>query len=477
MAENRAKSGRTRFIKMLAASIVVHAFFTPFPAFFGLISMLPALQVSDQSENIEIELTTLPIAQQASNPQRPSEVKDAPPTDEDVSPEASTPLEKAPEDPESFTEKEPETPTTKVEPVKTSDKLAPNELYSDPIALAGNAADIADSDANVRLFIFADVIRDQPLGPRVGALLKRTPQWRDFFGPSDIDPIRDVDRVLIAGPQLRNSSQVVAVVQHHLEREKIDAALELLVQRKGEWIDKETRLIRAEADRASRLFSAPNDEIVVVAPPQMADQLKKLGEQSKFARADGDIALSAYIVTPYRVAMGTGLAFPKTIKWVRLDLRPTADGGGVLKILAQDQDAESAGENARLFQDLIDQVATVDLNRRGGLGALASMLLGSAKVRMLKEAHFSAKKDKVEGTIVATRDQLMNLADLLDAFLPAPSTKDGPRGDDSHVIKTIDPVPSPSTGAQDVPEQESAATSGPAEEDAPVRPDGSTSEN
>src|SRR5690606_36627536 len=211
----------------------------------------------------------------------------------------------------SFTKNEPEQPAPKVELPKPNEKLAPNELYSDPIALAGKAADLADSNANVRLFIFADVIRDQPLGPRVGALLKRTPQWREFFGPSDIDPIRDVDRVLIAGPQLRNLSQVVAVVQHHLKREKIDAALDLLVQNSGEWIDREARLVRADADRASRLFSAPNETVVVVAPPKMEEQLKKLGEQSTFARADGNIALSAYVVTPHRVAKGTGLALPE----------------------------------------------------------------------------------------------------------------------------------------------------------------------
>lgn len=418
MAKNGAKSSRSRFIKMLAASAVVHVFLTPFPALLGLIAMLPALQVSDEGETIEIELTSLPIAQQTANPQRPSEPQDEPPKQDPVLPEPAAPSETAPKDPESLTKSEAEPPAPKVESPKPSEKLAPNELYSDPIALAGNAADLADSNANVRLFIFADVIRDQPLGPRVGALLKRTPQWRDFFGPSDIDPIRDVDRVLIAGPQLRNSSQVVAVVQHHLKREKIDAALELLVQNNGEWIDREARLVRADADRASRLFSAPNEKVVVVAPPKMEEQLRKLGEQSTFARADGNIALSAYVVTPHRVAKGTGLALPESIKWARLDLRPTAEGGGILKILAQDKDAQTALENAQLFQQLIDQVASIDLNRGGGLGALASMLLGSQKVRMLKEAHFSAKKDQIEGTIVATRDQLMNLADLLEAFLP-----------------------------------------------------------
>ncbi|HXS18124.1 MAG TPA: hypothetical protein VN764_13095, partial [Polyangiaceae bacterium] len=172
------------------------------------------------------------------------------------------------------------------------------------------------------------------------------------------------------------------------------------------------------------------------------------GEQVRFPATAGDIALTAYVVTPHRVTRGTGLELPKSIKWVRLDVRPTADGGGVLKILAQDEDAEQARTNAEFLQMLIDQVASIDLHRGGGLGAFASMLLGSSKVRMLQEARFVAKKKQIEGTIVATRAQLMNLADLLDAFLPAPvdSARSGTGGASVQAPEvTPDPATQPST--------------------------------
>ncbi len=417
---------------MLAASLLVHAFLTPFPALLGLIGMLPALKVSDETEVVEIELTTLPVAQSPADPKPdpppPIEPPDAeaasqaPPPEPETQPEVEAPKPAETSDPS------PKPPPPSQDP---PEKIAPNELYSDPIALAGDAAQVADSNANVRLFIFADVIREQPLGERVGALLKRTPQWSDFFGTADIDPIRDVDRVLIAGPQLRSSSQVVAVVQHHMSPPIIDAAFNQLVRRRGEWIDREKRMARAHADRAPRIFAAPNDSVVIVAPPQMEDQLKGLGERSRFAEGKGDIALSAYLVTPYRVARGTGIELPRTLKWARLDLRPAPDGGGVLKILIQDRDVESARQNTQLFQVLVDQVATIDLSKGGGLGAMASMLLGSKKVKMLKEASFAAKGDQIEGTVVATKAQLLNLADLLDAFLPPPAKKDPEEGQES----------------------------------------------
>jgi len=436
-------SKKRLFLQMLAASLVMHVAFTLSPALLALIGLLPALRPSDDAALIEIELTAIPVAAPAPQPERPKQAQPEP---------AQPPGASAPEPP-TQSPAEPAlapTPRAKPQPAPAPEPVeaATDELYADPMALAGKVARVADSNANVRLFIFADVIRNHPLGPRVGALLKRTPQWNDFFGTTDIDPIRDVDRVLIAGPQLRNSSQVVAVVQHHLTEPVIDAAFEQLVQRKGEWIDRKARLARAHADRAQRVFSAPNSAVVVVAPPQMEAQLRSLGEQVRFPATAGDIALTAYVVTPHRVTRGTGLELPKSIKWVRLDVRPTADGGGVLKILAQDEDAEQARTNAEFLQMLIDQVASIDLHRGGGLGAFASMLLGSSKVRMLQEARFVAKKKQIEGTIVATRAQLMNLADLLDAFLPAPvdSARSGTGGASVQAPEvTPDPATQPST--------------------------------
>src|SRR6188768_370705 len=194
-------SKKRLFLQMLAASLVMHVAFTLSPALLALIGLLPALRPSDDAALIEIELTAIPVAAPAPQPERPKQAQSEP---------AQPPGASAPEPP-TQSPAEPAlapTPRAKPQPAPAPEPVeaATDELYADPMALAGKVARVADSNANVRLFIFADVIRNHPLGPRVGALLKRTPQWNDFFGTTDIDPIRDVDRVLIAGPQLRNSS-------------------------------------------------------------------------------------------------------------------------------------------------------------------------------------------------------------------------------------------------------------------------------
>lgn len=427
---------RRRLGTMLAASVLAHAFLTPGPALLGLVAMLPALEIPDSGERlIPIELTSLPIALPAPEPVRSPEPPAAPP-------EAPA---KAPEPPASQPETAPAPVAEKIPvPPATDSKVVESTPFADPVALSGAAASIVDSNADIRLVIFGNVIRDHPLGPRVSDLLQRTPQWKDFFGPSSIDPIKDVDRVLLAGPDFRDSSEVVAVVQHHLPSERIDQAFDALVKRSGKWIDRRARLASARADRAARLFSAPNNRVVVVAPPQLEKQLRSLGSETRFPETDGRIALSAYIIKPHYAAKGTGIVLPKSIRWARLDLRPAPDGGGVLHVLAQEKDEAAAEQTAALLQALIEQATSVDLSKGGALGGVAALLMGSKKVRMIQSVQFQAEGSKVRGTLVATQNQLLTLADLIGAYLPAEPQGASPLPSDDLGIEQIGEVDAPS---------------------------------
>lgn len=421
--ERAGPTVRGRFWKMLFASLLVHVFLTPGPALLGLIRMLPALDLAGKDEElVEVDLTALPIGAVAPVPQdqSPPEEINEPETQDVSDPNESPPEPEAPA---------PARDNPKpVVPSVPSENLAPKETsaFGDPVALAGDAGKIADSNANVRLFIFNEVIRKHPLGERIGELLRRTPQWRDFFGPSKIDPVADIDKVLIAGPELRNSSQVVAVVQHSMGRERIKGAFDSLVARQGNWIDEAALLAEARADRANRIFSAPNDTVVVVAPLSLSEQVRKLGDSARFPASAQDVAVTAYIITPANVAKGTGIQLPKSVKWVRLDLRPLENGGALLKLLAEDADAESAASHAILFEQLILAATTIDPGKMGGgLGAMAS-LLGVKKQEYLKSVKFANQGKEIHGAIEVTQAQLTLAADFLAGYLPpqeAPSPK------------------------------------------------------
>lgn len=411
-----SKGSTGRFWKMLAASAVFHLFLTPGPALLGLVAMLPALDLASREELIEVDLTAIPVGAVAPEP---VDEKPLPPEPEEaaplVSPEDADQAENSPDEPAQTEEPKPASPELPTEP--SEEVPRETEVFGDPVALAGSAGSIADSNANVRMFLFTEVVREHPLGVKIGELLRRTPQWRDFFGPSQIDPVKDIDRVMIAGPQLRNSSQVVAVVQHNMGRDRIEGAFRGLVARQGKWIDQTRLLAKARADGADRVFAAPSAQVVLVAPLALEKQVQAMGADATFPSSAKDVALTAYIVTPANVAKGTGIQLPQSIKWARLDLRPLENGGAILKILALDESEEMAAQNALFFENLIRAVTTVDPKSFGLLGAVLSKL-DVKKKEYIKSVKFTHEGEKIHGAIEVTESQMVVAVGLLEGYLP-----------------------------------------------------------
>lgn len=475
LGSGERRLSRSRLWKMLAASLVVHAFLTPGPALLGLISMLPALDLGEREDIVEVDLTSLPMGFHAEEPVKPVDTP-APDSESPAEPEVAPSTEAQAVAPEQAQVEKispvpaplPEDPAPPHQPhlkVPESGPPAPTKIFGDPVTLAGSAGEIADSNANVRLMLFTEVVRLHPLGDKISSLLKRTPQWKDFFGPSQIDPVRDVDRVMIAGPQLRNSSQVVAVVQHSLPASRIEQALDGLVRRDGSWIDRGALMARGKADGAMRIFAAPTDNLVIVAPPQLENQIRGMKKGAAFPKSAGDIAVSAYLVSPHRALKGTGILVPETIKWVRLDLRPLKDGGAILKVQAEDQDSQSARNDAELIESLIVQATSMNFSSMGGLGALASLAFGGKEKKWLKSVSFRAEATTILGTIEVTRDQLMMATDLLEAFLP-PESSERPQPSAQEAPSGSSAAPAPANQAQ----SDSEATQRVGEEQKPESP-------
>jgi hypothetical protein len=64
--------------------------------------------------------------------------------------------------------------------------------------------------AQIALRIDLDRIRSSPVGEDVRSLLRAIPDWQALLGPSGIDPVRDLSRILVATPDLQRASLVVA---------------------------------------------------------------------------------------------------------------------------------------------------------------------------------------------------------------------------------------------------------------------------
>lgn len=415
----RRDTTRRRLLALGALSVALHLGLTPWAALLGLWRWLPDPSVPTEPEEpvnaIPIDLLSDPAALPEPDPppQPPLPPPDPkPPEPPPPEPKAAAPAELTPEAPRAPVAPpapEPEKPVAEEPP-------APDAAIADPVALSGSVAKLADSNVNVSLILYADAVRKHPLGARVGRILQSTPQWRDFFGPARMDPIRDIDRVLIAGPQLRDSSNVVAVVQHSLPDEAIEAGVDALVQRGGgEWIEgAKSKMARTRADRAERFIVLPSRGVVAIVPPSAEKAARALGKKTKFPKGPPGVALLAYIVTPWRALKGLPVQVPKSIEWVRIEVQPRADGGARARLILQDASEEEAKAHAEDIQSMIRAATELDFGKMGGgLGALGSLVFGNKKHKMLERVSLSAEGTQIRGIIEADAEQLTFLVDLV----------------------------------------------------------------
>jgi len=304
---------------------------------------------------------------------------------------------------------------------------------SDPQVVSG-VKRVADPNANVRLTLYTDKIRENPLGKQLGSLLGSLYQWRDFFGPTGIDPIKDIDQIYIVGPQLRNSSNVVAILRHHLPAAKLHAALDTLVRsdkQGGEWLDAGVPVASAHADGAERRFVIANAQTVVVTPPSAFSAAAAAGKQLTLRPSKGPEVALIYLATPSRAMLGLPVRVPDSIKWARIRITPSADGGASAELEAEDENAEVASENAAYLTRTLNALSQLNL---GFLGSL----LGQSSHRFIEHVGFTSEGKMIHGNARVTRDQLQTALDMAGAFLsdrsarrarptPAPSASHAPR--------------------------------------------------
>jgi hypothetical protein len=232
----------------------------------------------------------------------------------------------------------------------------------DPIAAAGGAGKIAAKDSNIQVLIAGNVIRKHQLGASFARILVLIPEWHQFFADSPIDPIRDLNHLLITAPRLRgDSSKLVAVMDFNVPESKIKEAVDLVVTNAGgSWLeDVPVPTARAKVSAGDRLFAlVPGKKLLVVLPYEAKDQLEGLKKSKGFPNSKVGIVIS--MVTPSRPFRNI-FALPDTLKWMRVAVTPTPDGGADVAIEGGDASEKDAQKHAPEITKAFDSVRTVNL--------------------------------------------------------------------------------------------------------------------
>ena len=398
-------------------SLLLHAPLTPLAALFGLLTLLTA---TEPPPEVLPQLTGIPVdlieGEEAEAP--PPEATPPP------APEPAVALE-PPEDKPARDPNEPKIRDAGVADAEASD-AAPDADdagtagddagvvdggITDPVAASG-AERIADVNANVQIKIFTEKIRSHPLAPRISLALAAVPQWRDFFGPAALDPVKDIDRLLVWGPQLRDSSEVGVVAKVNVPKERVLEAFEGIVRTDpaGAWLDAGVPEITARVDRAPRHIMMLSPTIVVVTPPSGADNARK-AKKLTLKPSPGAEVVTARLKTPWRAFRGTGIPIdiPKSIGDAHFKVTPDEYGGAIVEVVAKDESAENASENA------------AQLERT--LRSLTNYNIFGIRMKFVERIVFTTKGEEIHGYALLTAGQLRQGLDFAMEFLGARATR------------------------------------------------------
>jgi hypothetical protein len=287
------------------------------------------------------------------------------------------------------------------------------------MALVGKATSVADPNANVKLLLMNDVIRGLPIAARLSKVVTRLPQWKSFFGPTGIDPVTDIERIYVAGPQFRVSDEVVAVLEYKVPRSTMRKAVDTLVNRepKGEWFDSKIPAARARADRADRVFVLPNSRLLLMVPPHLKDDAIAKAPGLGLPPLGGRAAAIAFIATPWRALLGlrVPVQVPKTIGSASITITPTDDGGAILHVEAVDESPDSAKADASLLTRAINAVT------QQNLGRLGSLFLGAETLSFIEPIDLRADGKTIKGDARVTPKQLSRLIGFAEGWLDSMS--------------------------------------------------------
>ncbi|HEU4412552.1 MAG TPA: hypothetical protein VFS43_45335 [Polyangiaceae bacterium] len=283
----------------------------------------------------------------------------------------------------------------------------------DPVGVSGKAGAVVGRDPNVSILLVTENLRGHPAATELGPELVKIRQWRSFFGPTTIDPIRDTDRILVAGPQFRDTSKISAVIKFRLTESKLREAIDDLrgaSDPPGEWVSESPPTAKVHADGADRYMVLGGGGIAMMVPEGALEQAKR---GVSFPPARPGEVLVFYLRYPARALRGLPFALPQSLASVRIggNLRP--DGGADVIIDALDKDAASASTSARTLSAGLEAASVREVP-----------LLG--RIRLFDPIEFHAEGDHVKATVRLNAAQTREMARLVASMLAQMSRGEPP---------------------------------------------------
>ncbi len=306
----------------------------------------------------------------------------------------------------------------------------------DPQAIVGAAGDIQVDKVLVMAVINAEIIKKSSVAPALAQLLKRVDQWDQFMHGTDIDPVNDIDWIIVSGPSLQDTRRDVVLVHYSTTDAKVSHAMDVVAgnyaaQGATDAFDAGVdgmKAVRSKADGTERVVMLPHPHVLAVVPssaaPKVAQQLLRARTPAHLPRKD---ALYLRVFDPHHPMP----QLPASITELRVSIVPTDDGGADVLLEGDTASPEAAADAARAIDALVKQIDASPV--------LIPVKLSGADV--LADAEFTSDGAMVKGHLHAEESQIVSIigmAGFLPGVLPAasphpsPSSSSAPRPKSSH---------------------------------------------
>jgi hypothetical protein len=159
----------------------------------------------------------------------------------------------------------------------------------------------------------------------------------------------------------------------------------------------------------------PSKTIVVVAPPKAAEDVIRHGKKITLKPSPGPEVVTAKLVTPWRAFRhsGVNIDIPKSIEYALFKVTPDEHGGAIIEIIAKDESAEKAQEDAAYLERLARSRTQIDL--------------GFIRMRFVERIVFTSKGDEIHGHALVTALQLRDAIGFAMDYLGARAGRSSPR--------------------------------------------------
>lgn len=241
-----------------------------------------------------------------------------------------------------------------------------------------------------------DRLRSSPHADSVKNLLQSFPDWRSLVGSGELDPLNDVDTMVVASsnPKLINRTFFAAI--HHLPNERVIQTIAQGDHGGVTWENDDGRLIGRPASlsaRDPRIFYVPTQQIFVFTRPEYMDALR--GRAPTPRGMEGVLELSSLSPEELQEKLAADAIEAKKVRPLKPDDEPPLRDQGWIRGLMQIADyggTERDGPALMISTGKIDDMRIQGYRGTMPLGLHANVF-ATADVRITARALFQSKAE------------------------------------------------------------------------------------